>query len=59
MFGLIADAVLDTSLVNELISLVKSVMGLFKEFPLNILLIGSLAFVAFGLFSKAKRAAKS
>ena len=58
MFGLIADAVIDTSLVNELIALVKSVMGLFKEYPLNVLLISSLAFVAFGLFSKGKRAAK-
>ena len=45
---------IDTSLVNELIELVKSVMSLFSEFPLNILLIAGLCFVAFGLFGKAR-----
>ncbi len=48
---------LDTGLVTELMNLVKTVMGLFSEFPLNILLVASLAFVAFGLFSRAKSAA--
>lgn len=48
---------IDTGLVGELVSLVKSVMGLFAEFPLNVLLIASLCFVAFGLFARAKRAA--
>ncbi len=47
-------AMIDTSLVNELIELVKSVMSLFSEFPLNILLIAGLCFVAFGLFGKAR-----
>ena len=45
---------IDTGLVAELIDLVKSVMGLFSEFPLNILLIAGLCFVAFGLFGKAR-----
>ncbi len=49
---------IDTSLVNELIALVKSVMGLFSEFPLNIILISSLCFIAFGLFARAKHAAR-
>lgn len=49
--------VIDTGIVNELISLVKSVMGLFSEFPLNVLLIAGLCFVAFGLFGRAKSAA--
>ena len=48
---------IDSSLVTELINLVKSVMGLFSEFPLNIILIAGLCFIAFGLFRSAKRAA--
>lgn len=48
---------IDTSVVTELVALVKSVMGLFSEFPLNVLLVASLCFVAFGLFRRAKRAA--
>lgn len=48
---------IDTGLVGEVVALVKSVMGLFAEFPLNVLLIASLCFVAFGLFARAKRAA--
>jgi hypothetical protein len=57
MSALVADAVIDTSIVTELVSLTKTVMGLFSEFPLNVLLIASLCFVAFGLFSRAKSAA--
>lgn len=52
-----ASPVIDTSLVTEFIALVKSVMSLFGEFPLNVLLIATLCFVAFGLFRCAKRAA--
>lgn len=57
--GIIAtgESVIDTSIVTELVNLVKTVMGLFSEFPLNVLLIASLCFVAFGLFSRAKSAA--
>ena len=50
-------SVINTSIVTELVDLVKTVMGLFSEFPLNVLLIASLCFVAFGLFSRAKSAA--
>lgn len=48
---------IDTSIVNELVALVKTVMGLFSEFPLNVLLVASLCFVAFGLFRRAKSSA--
>lgn len=50
-------SVINTGIVNELMTLVKSVMGLFSEFPLNVLLIASLCFVGFALFGRAKRAA--
>ena len=52
-----ATPAIDTSIVTELVNLVKNVMSLFSEFPLNVLLIASLCFVAFGLFSRAKSAA--
>ena len=47
---------IDTSIVNELIELVKSVMGLFSEFPLNVMLVAGLCFVAFRLFGAARHA---
>ena len=50
-------AVIDTAVVTELVNLTKTVMGLFSEFPLNVLLISGLCFVAFGLFGRAKSAA--
>lgn len=50
-------SVINTGIVSELVNLVKNVMGLFSEFPLNVLLIASLCFVAFGLFKRAKAAA--
>lgn len=53
-----AEAVIDVSLVNELINLVKSVCGLFTIFPLNVFLIASLTFVGFKIFRSAKGAAK-
>lgn len=57
MVGETGGGTLDTQLVSELVALVKTVMGLFQEYPLNLLLISSLCFVAFGLFSRAKGAA--
>lgn len=47
-----------TANTSTVLELVKSVMSLFGEFPLNIILVFSLAGVAFALFRKAKRAAK-
>lgn len=52
-----SSSVINTGIVIELVNLVKNVMGLFSEFPLNVLLIASLCFVAFGLFKRAKAAA--
>ncbi len=52
-----AEASIDTSLVTELLNLVKTMMGLFTEFPLNIMLIASLAGIGFGIFGIARRAA--
>ena len=52
------EAVIDVSLVTELINLVKSVCGLFAIFPLNVFLIASLVFVGFKIFKSAKGAAK-
>ena len=49
---------IDQTLVESLISLAKSCMGLFTEFPINIILIGGLCGVAFGLIRKAKKTAR-
>lgn len=51
-------SLIDTGIVGELINLCKSCMGLFTEFPLNVMLIASLSFVGFGIFKAAKRAAR-
>lgn len=49
--------VIDSSLVGELVDLVKQVAGLFSVFPINVFLIGSLAGLGFTLFRKAKHTA--
>lgn len=54
----IAEGALDSGLVTEAVNLVKTVMGLFGEYPLNLILVFSLAGGAFALFKRAKRAAK-
>jgi len=51
------DDVINQSWVSQTVELVRSVMALFTEFPLNVLLIASLCFVAFDLFSRARSAA--
>ena len=53
-----AEAVIDVSLVTELINLFKSLCGLFPIFPFNVFLIASLVFVGFRIFRSAKGAAK-
>jgi len=53
-----AEAAIDTALVTDLINLVTSVCGLFKIYPLNVFLIGGLAFLGFRIFKSAKSAAK-
>lgn len=44
--------------VSEALDLVKSVMSLFSEYPLNVYLVCGLACVGLGVFAAAKRAAK-
>lgn len=44
--------------ITDILSLVKSMMGLFSEFPLNLLLTGSVAVIGFEIFSQAKNAAR-
>ena len=48
---------IDQNMVTQVINLTKSVMGLFSEFPLNVMLVASLSFIGFALFARAKRAA--
>lgn len=45
----------DIAIVTTLLSVCKSVMGLFTMYPLNILLAVSVACACFGLFGVAKR----
>ena len=45
----------DTAIVTTLLSVCKSVMGLFTMYPLNILLAVSVACACFGLFGVARR----
>ena len=44
-----------TAIVTTLLSVCKSVMGLFTMYPLNILLAVSVACACFGLFGVARR----
>ena len=50
-----AVATLDQALVTELINLCKTCMGLFSEFPMNLLLVASLVGIGFAIFRNAKR----
>lgn len=49
---------LDSGVVTSVIDLVKNVMGLFAEFPMNVILTASLVSVAIGIFASAKSAAR-
>ncbi len=49
---------IDVSLMGELISGAKTLLGLFTEFPINIFLYGGIAGVMFGLIRKAKRTSR-
>lgn len=46
-----------TASTETLVDMLKSMLGLFSEFPLNIILVASLCGVAFKLFRKGKNAA--
>lgn len=49
---------IDADLVTEVINLCKDILGLFAEFPLNVIVIGSLASVAMRILRGAKRVAR-
>ena len=46
-----------TTNTSTVLELMKAMMGLFGEFPLNLILVASLGGVAFKLFRKGRRAA--
>lgn len=56
LVGLTSTPVIDTDLVAEVIATCKTVMGLFTEFPLNVILVTSIAAICFGLFKSARSA---
>lgn len=62
LLTVIADAAtnpsLDTGLVDQLMGVVKSVMGLFTAFPLNIFIIAAIVGIAFRVVKQGKSAAK-
>ena len=47
----------DTGLATTILDVCKKIMGLFSEYPLNIMLGISIACMCFGVFAVAKRAA--
>lgn len=47
----------DTGLVTTILDVCKKIMGLFGEYPLNIMLTISIACMCFGIFAVAKRSA--
>lgn len=58
MLGFLAGGTtLDTSIVTEVITVAKTVMGLFTEFPINIFLYAGIAGIGFKIFKKGKGAA--
>ena len=48
-------AVIDSSLVTEIINVTKSALGLFSVFPLNVFLVASIVGIGIGVFKKLKR----
>lgn len=51
--------IFDIEIIDVLINLLKKLTHLFVIFPVNLLIIGSVAGIAFGLLHKAKRTATS
>ena len=49
--------IFDESIIETLINLLKKLTHLFTIFPVNLLIIGSIVGIAFGLLKKAKRTA--
>ncbi len=48
---------IDTGLVAEVVGVIKSGLALFKEYPLNVYIIGSIMILGFTIVRKAKKAA--
>jgi hypothetical protein len=42
---------------SAVVTMVTSLVALFTQFPINIMIVGSLAAMAFKIFRKAKKAA--
>lgn len=51
--------IFDSEIIDVLIELLKKLTHLFTIFPVNLLIIGSIVSIAFGLLYKAKRTATS
>lgn len=49
--------IFDATIIDTLIELLKKLTHLFTIFPVNLLIIGSIVGIAFGLLRKAKRTA--
>lgn len=49
--------IFDVTIIETLINLLKKLTHLFTIFPVNLLIIGSIVGIAFGLLRKAKRTA--
>ena len=54
IYNVLATGLIDQEVVTELINLCKTCMGLFTEFPMNVLLIASLVGIGFSIFRNAK-----
>lgn len=49
---------LDPTLVTSLVDITKSVMGLATNYPINLYIAASFAFIAIGLFGSFKSSAR-
>ena len=49
------DPVISVAAVTAVVDLAKAILGLFAEFPLNVLVIGGISVVAFRFIRGAKR----
>lgn len=54
----ILEAGFDTSVMSDVVSLVKTALGILTDFPCNMFLYGGIAAMGFKLFKQAKLAAK-
>ncbi len=50
--------VINSGLINEIIGVAQSLLGLLTEFPLNVFVVASIAGIGFSFLRKAKRVAR-